>query len=100
MPVDEGIVARQPGESQHELEVSELDDVQGDVLRMQPMNPKPGGNEMGNRGCGTAVNELDRDGVGVGEGKQVGLGEDGGVEKGTRRARVDQGEDRDGLATR
>ena len=55
---------------------------------------------MGDWGCRTAVNELDRDGVGVGKGKQVGLGEDGGVEEGARRARVDQGEDRDGLATR
>ena len=73
--------------------MSELNDVQGDVLRMQPMNPKPGGNEMGNRGCGTAVNELDRDGVGVGEGEEVGLGEDSGVEEGAGRAGVDQGED-------
>ena len=50
-------------------------------------------------GCRTAVDELDRDRVGVRKGKQVGLEEDGGVEEGARCARVDQGEDRDGLAT-
>ena len=100
MPVDVGVVASEPGEPQHQLEVSELDEVQGNVLSVHAMNAEAGGDEMRDWGCRTAVDELDRDGVGVGEGSEVGVEENRGVEEGARCARVNQGEDRDGLATR
>ena len=100
MPVDVGVVVGQPGEPQHQLEVGELDDVQGNVLRVYAMNAESGGNEICDWGCRTAINELHRDRVGVGKGWKVGVEEDRWVEEGSRGARVDQGEERDGLAAR
>ena len=80
--------------------MSELDDVQGNVLRVYTINAESGRNDMCDRGCKTSINELHGDRVGVGNGGKVGLEEDRGVEEGSRGTRVDQGEDRDGLATR
>ena len=79
--------------------MSELDDVQGNVIRVYTMNAESGRNEMCDRGCRTAINELHGDRVGVGNGGKVGLEEDRGVEEGSRGAMVDQGDDKDGLAT-
>ena len=90
MPVDVGVVACKPREPQYELEVGELNDVQGNVLRVYAMNAESGGNEMCNWGCRTAIDELHGDRVGVGNGGKVGLEEDRGVEEGSRGARVDQ----------
>ena len=61
--VDVGVVACKPGEPQHQLEVGELDDVQGNVLRVYTMNAESGGNKMCDRGCRTAINELQEDRV-------------------------------------
>ena len=99
MPVDVGVVVCKPGEPQHQLEVGELDDVQGNVLRVCAMNVESGGNEMCDTGCRTAIDEIHGDRVGVGDGWKVGLKEDRGVEEGARGANVDQREDRDGLET-
>ena len=91
-------MAGQPGEPQHQLEVGELDVVQGNVLRVYAMNVESGGNEMCDWGYITSINELHKDRVGVGKGWKVGVEEDRWVEEGSRGARIDQGEDRDGMA--
>ena len=79
--------------------MGELNDVQGNVLCVHTMNTESGGNEMCDWGCRAAIDELHGERVGVGNGGKVGLEEDRGVEEGARGARVDEGEDKDGLAT-
>ena len=64
---------------------------------MRAMKPETGREVVGNGGGRASVDELDKDGVGVGKGTQAGLKEDGRVDEGAGGARVDQRKSRDGL---
>ena len=98
-PVDAGVVTGQPGEAEDEGEMSQRHQLQGDVLLMLAMDPDPGREVVGDGGLRAAVDEFDRDGMGVGLGlKEVGCHQ-GGIQEGARGAGVNEGEDRDGEVT-
>ena len=69
--VDAGIVADEPGEAKHQGEVRQADELKGNVFCMRAMNADAGGVEMGDMGGRTAVDEFDRNGMGVGGGLQL-----------------------------
>lgn len=73
LPVDEGVMASQPWESQNELKMTQLHDVAGKVLSVDTMDTKAGGVEVGNGACrgNAAIDELERNGEGVGEGLEL-----------------------------
>ena len=68
-PVDPGVVAGEPWEPKHQLEVGELNDLQGNVLRVGAVDADAGRVEVGDR-SGAAADELHKDGVGVRVGLQ------------------------------
>ena len=72
----------QPREAQHQLEMGQIYKLKGNLFGMLAMNSDTGRKEMGDGGGGTAVDELNRDGVGVGKGLKQVLLQDGGVQKG------------------
>ena len=59
-PVNAGVVAGQPREPEHHLEVTQPGHLKGEVLRMSAMNPDPGRDVVsdGSSRGGTAVYEL------------------------------------------
>ena len=69
LPVDAGVVVGQPWEAQYQREVSELDELQGNVLRVGAVDADAGRVEVGDR-SGAAADELHKDGVGVRVGLQ------------------------------
>ena len=92
-------MADQPWEAQDEGKVCQRHQLQGNVLLVLAMDANAGGVVVGDGSCRAAVDEFDRDGMGVGLGlKQVGCHQ-GGVQKGARGAGVNEGEDRDGEVT-
>ena len=93
-------MASEPRKTQHELEVSQGDELKGNLLRVLPMNSDAGGVEVCNRSCRTAVNEFNGDGVGMWLGLQQMVLEKGRVQKGARSTRVDESENRDGEKAR
>ena len=64
---------------------------------MPAMYPETGREVMGDGRGRAAVDELDRNRVGMGKGVQAGLEEDGRVDEVAGGARVDQRKGRDGL---
>ena len=46
-PVDAGVVASQPGEPQHQLEVAKSGDLEGECLRVDAVNTELGGEVVG-----------------------------------------------------
>ena len=98
MPIDAGIVPGQPRKAQHQLEVRQPGDLKGETLRVGGMNTQAGGKVMGDRtGAGAAtIDELQGDGVKVGNGVQVVVKEDRRVQEGVGGTRVDQRWERNG----
>ena len=82
LPVDAGVVAGQPWEAEDEGEVSQRHQLQSDVLLMLAMDADAGRIIVGDGSRRAAVDELDRDGVGVREGLQVVVTKEGGVQEG------------------
>ena len=72
----------QPWESQDHREVGQRHQLEGNVLFMLTVDAHTGREEVGDGGCGTAVNELNWDGMWVGLGLQLVRGEEGRVEEG------------------
>ena len=56
--------------------MGELNHIKGNVLRMHAMYSETGRKVVGNGRGRAAIDELDRDGVGVGKRGQMGLEED------------------------
>ena len=56
----------QPWEAEDHREVGQRHQLEGNVLFVLTMDAHTGGKEVGDRGCGTAVDELNWDGVRVG----------------------------------
>ena len=71
LPVDAGVVADEPGEAQDQGEVRKADQLKGNVLCMGAMDSDAGWVEVGDRRGRTAINEFDRDRMGVGGGCQL-----------------------------
>ena len=76
VPIDGGVVACEPGKSQDHLKVGEPNDIKGNVLRMHAMYSETGRKVVGNERGRAAIDEFDKNGVGVGKGDQMGLEED------------------------
>ena len=70
MPINAGVVTSQPRKAQHQLEVGQIDKLKGNLLSMLAMNANAGRVKMGDGGGKTAINKLNRDGVGVWYGLQ------------------------------
>ena len=100
LPIDAGIVARQPRKTQHQREVGEVDELKGNVLRVGAMNADAGGVEVSDGGGRAAVNEFHRDGMGVGGALQHVGGQNRGIQKGAGGARVDERQHGDGKVAR
>ena len=101
-PVQMGIMPDEPREAQDQLEVPELHNVAGKDFRMHAMNAHARRKVVGDRPSrrGTAVDQLNRNGLSMLEGLQLMLNKDGGVHEAIRRARVKQRLDRDGRLAR
>ena len=74
----------QPGKSQNHREVGQRHQLKGNVLFVLTVDAHTGRKEVGDRGCGTAVDELNGDGMRVGLGLQLVRGEEGRIEEGAR----------------
>ena len=98
LPVNAGVVPCQPREAQHQLEVRQPGDLKGETLCVGGMNTQARGKIVGDRtGAGAAtIDELQGDGVKVGNGVQVMLKEDRWVLEGVGGTRVDQRWERNG----
>ena len=76
----------QPRKPQNQLKMAQRGDLKGEVLGVRAMDTYTGREIVCNGTCGwqTAVNQLQGDGEGVGEGTQVMLNQDGGVQEAIR----------------
>ena len=99
LPVDGGVVTGQPREAQDEGKVSQCHQLEGDVLLMLAMDAYAGGIVVGDGSRRAAVDELDWDGVRVGERLQEVDTKKGRVQKGAGGAGVDESQHRAGELT-
>ena len=88
----------QPREAQHQLEVRQPGDLKGETLRVGGVNTQAGGEIVGDRtgAWAATIDELQGDGVKVGNGVQVMLKEDRWVQEEVGGTRVDQRWERNG----
>ena len=100
LPIDAGVVAGEPRETQDQREVGQRDQVEGNILRVAAMNADAGRIEVGDGGGKTAVDELNWDGAGMGLGLQIVLENEGRVQKVFGSAGVDESRHRDGKLAR
>ena len=98
LPIDAGIVPGQPRKPQYQLDVRQPGDLKGETLCVGGMNTQAGGKIVGDRtGVGAAtIDELQRDGVVVGNGVQFMVKEDRWVQEGVGGTRVDHRWERNG----
>ena len=79
LPIDAGVVAGEPWETQDQGEVGQRDQLEGNILRVAAMNADAGKIEVGDGGGRTAVDELNWDGAGMGLGLHIVLDKEGRV---------------------
>ena len=72
----------QPWKSQNHREVGQRHQLKGNPLLVLTMDAHTGRKEVGDRGCGSAVDELNWDRMRVGLGLQLVGGEEGRIEEG------------------
>ena len=85
----------QPGKSQDHRKVGQRHQLKGNLLFVLTMDAHTGRKEVDDRGCGTAVDELNWDGVRVGLCLQVVGGKERRIKKSAGSTGVDERHDRD-----